>query len=62
MRFAKGFLRNFTIILVAYLGYLKWSQDEVLLAILLFIAAVVIGYINYRLLQREKDKANNERA
>jgi hypothetical protein len=60
MRFAKGFLRNFTIILVAYLGYLKWQNDEILLAVFLFVLAVIIGYVNYRLMQRDKRQRDDE--
>lgn len=53
-RFARGFIRNFTVILLGYVAYLKLQSENYIIAVILFLAAIVVAYINYRLAQREK--------
>ncbi len=56
MKFAKGFIRNFVIILIAYIAYFKWQEEAYLWSVLLFVLAIVIAVFSYRLVQKEKNK------
>ena len=58
-RFARGFLRNFTVVLLAYIAFLKFQNENYILGVLLFLAAVLIAYINYRLAQKENKLPNH---
>jgi len=60
MKFLKGFLRNFTILLVAYIGYLKWQQEAYLWSILLFISAGILSFLSYWLVQKERRKKSDQ--
>lgn len=56
MKFAKGFLRNFAILLATYTGYTQWQQEAYLWSLLLFVLAAAIAVLSYRLIQKEKNK------